>query len=105
MDLTLDWPELYGLLFIVVGFGLAIVSRNAFVTIAVIGLMGLSFGRTWFRCKKQSTWVPLFITMMFFLIGFFVGSFFANLQISIMVFLGGTLAGYKVHEKRVIPCM
>ncbi len=101
MELVLDWPEFWAVVFMVVGFALALFSDNLAIAYIVVFLMGLLFGRVWYRGKKTNR-IPLFLSIIFFLLGFMIGSLFASLQVIVLLMLAGVLIGYWLHEKGII---
>ncbi|HLF54759.1 MAG TPA: hypothetical protein VI612_03495 [Candidatus Nanoarchaeia archaeon] len=101
MELALDWPEFWAVVFMVVGFAFALFSDNLVVAYIVVFLMGLLFGRVWHRGKKTNR-VPLFLSIIFFLLGFMIGSLFASLQVIVLLMLAGVVLGYWLHEKGII---
>ena len=101
VEFLLDWPETMALLFLIIGFFFALFSGNIIVLYAVCFLMGLVFGRMWYRVKT-STCIPLFMVIMTFFLGFILGGFYANLRIIALLLLAGILIGYWLHAKRII---
>ena len=98
---TVDWPELLGLGFLIAGFFLAIFSPSPLVLYTVCFLMGLIFGRIWYK-YRTSECIPLFIIVMAFFLGFVLGGIWANLRVIALTLMAGTLAGYWLHAKKII---
>lgn len=101
MEFPLDWPEFFAVIFMIVGFALALFSDNLVVAYIVVFLMGLLFGRTWYRGKKTNR-IPLFLSIIFFLFGFMIGTLFSSVQVIVLLMLAGVLIGYWLHEKGII---
>lgn len=101
MDFMFDWPETVALLFLIIGFAFALFSGNVFVLYSVCFLMGLVFGRLWYRFR-MSQCIPLFIVVMAFFLGFILGGIWANLRVIALLLLAGILAGYWLHSKKII---
>jgi len=99
--LYLGWPEVVAFILMIVGFFFAIFAQNMIIAYIVVFLMGLLFGRVWYRYSRSSR-IPLFLSIMFFLLGFMLGTLFANLQIIVLLMLAGTVIGYWLHEKGII---
>ena len=97
----LDWPETFALTFLIVGFFMAIFSGSTTVLYIVCFLMGLVFGKVWYRFR-MSNCIPLFMAIMTFFLGFILGGFFANLRVIALLMLAGILIGYWIHEKKII---
>ena len=101
VQVLLDWPEMAATFALVIGFLFALASGNAIILYLVCFLMGLLFGRLWFKVK-MSHCVPLFLAIMTFFLGFILGGFWANLRIIAIALLAGILLGYWLHEKKII---
>lgn len=99
--LYLDWPEITAFIFMILGFVLALFSQSMIIAYIVVFLMGLLFGRIWYRWKRSGR-IPLFLAIIFFLMGFIVGALFANLQVIVLLLLAGIVIGYWLHEKGII---
>jgi len=101
MNLTFDWPEWIAMIFLILGFAMALFSASPTILYTVCFLMGLVFGRIWYKREKKGK-VPLFYSIMTFFIGFIVGALFANIRFIVFFLLAGILAGYWIHRKRII---
>ncbi len=101
IDYLFDWPELVAFTFLLVGFFLALFSQSFFVLYSVCFLMGLIFGRVWWKWKTANK-VPVFLTIVGFLLGFMLGSLFANLRLIVLLVFGGIIIGYYVHVKKFL---
>ena len=55
----------------------------------------------WHKLKKSES-IPLFLSIMAFFLGFVLGGVWTNLRAITLLLLAGTLAGYWVHEKKVL---
>ena len=97
MDPLLDWPELLGVAFLVAGIFLALFSDSVWTLYAVCALMGLLFGRLWYRLKSTNR-VQVVIMFTGFLIGFLLLSLYTNVRLFIIIFAVGMLAGYYLHK-------
>ena len=100
-DLTFDWPETVGLLFLIIGFVMAMLAGNVYVLYSVCFLIGLIFGRILYRFR-MSECIPIFIVIMAFFLGFILGGIYANLRIIALLLLAGILISYWLHDKRII---
>ncbi len=101
MDLTFDWPESIAVTFLIIGFAFALFSGNATVLYTVCFLMGLLFGRMWYKFRKTQC-IPLFLVVMGFFLGFILGGIWANLRAVALLLLAGMLLGYWLHKKKII---
>ena len=101
MNFMLDWPELVALIFLIIGLVFALTANNAIVLYVVCFIMGLIFGRMWYRFKLNSA-IPLFILIMGLFLGLALGGIWANLRIITLVLLAGWIAGYWLHAKKIV---
>lgn len=101
MDMRFEWPETVAFLFLFIGFVTALFARNAYILYAVCFLIGLLFGRIWWRFKGANA-IPVFYAIMTFFLGFILGAIYQNLRIVSILLLGGILVGYWLHEKKII---
>lgn len=97
MDPLLDWPEIFGVFFIVVGASLALFSDSLWALYAVCALMGLVFGRLWYRLKSTNR-VQIVIMAAGFLAGLLVLSLYANIRLLLVVFVVSMAAGFYLHK-------
>lgn len=101
VDVMFDWPEILSLIVLIIGFLLAVFSGNVGILYTVCFLTGLLFGRVWYK-SKLSHFIPAFLTIMAFFLGFILGGIFANLRIIALLLLAGILIGYWLHSKKLI---
>ena len=101
MDLMLDWTEVVALSVLIVGFGMALIAANALTVYAVCFLMGLLFGRIWYRFRLSNC-MPLFFAVMAFFLGFILGGMYANMRVIALLLLAGMLSSYWLHTKKII---
>jgi hypothetical protein len=101
INLLLDWPELIAFAFLIIGLIMAIFSGNTLILYTVCFLMGLFFGRMWYKLRKSES-IALFLIIMAFFLGFLLGGIWANIRAIALVLLAGILAGYYLHAKKII---
>lgn len=101
MNMLFDWPEVIALLFLISGFFLALFSANIYILYLVCFLMGLIFGRWWWKWQSRNR-VPTFLAFAGFLLGFIAGSLFANLRLIILIAFAGIFVGYYVHKNNLL---
>lgn len=94
-----DWPEALALTLLVLGFLIALVTSSVIVQYLIIILAGLVFGRQLHRWKpfKKSS---LFLIMLGFLLGYMLGSVYANRKILLVLFFIGLWAGWYFEKKK-----
>ena len=100
-DVMFDWPEITASILLIIGFFFAILSGNTTTLYIVCFLMGLIFGRIWYKFR-MSQCIPVFLAIMAFFLGFILGGIFANLRIIALTLLAGILISYWIHEKRIL---
>jgi len=98
IDPILDWPETLSFIFLIVGFVLALLSYTYAIAYTVVFLMGMFFGRLWVRASDSSV-IPFTMMIIACLLGFVMGVLLANLQVVVVLFVGGILLGFWVHRK------
>lgn len=101
VEMKLDWPEVVALVFVIVGFLVALNTGQAWTMYLVAVLAGLFFGRRWYRRRKGDKF-SLFLTMVAFLVGFGLGSLLLNIRMLVLVFLAGFAVGFWLHDKDII---
>ena len=101
VDYLLDWPEVIALIFFALGVIIALASGTFWILYSVSFLMGLLFGRVWYRQAKSNK-VPLFLTIALFLLGMIVGSFFAWVRPVTILLIAGVVIAYFLHAKGII---
>jgi len=97
----LDWAEQIGIVLAAVGFVMAIASQNSFILYSTVFLMGLFFGRIWYR-RRSGFKASLFLIIMFFFLGFILGGIYANLQLITILLVLGIITSYWLHDKKII---
>lgn len=98
VDPILDWPELVSFVFLIIGFILALLSSTFAIAYVVVFLMGMFFGRLWVRCGESGV-IPYTMAMIAVVLGFIMGVLLANLQMVILLFVGGILLGFWIHKR------
>jgi hypothetical protein len=93
-----DWPEFVALLFLVFGFILAIMTDSRSAAYGVVFLMGLFFGRLWYRFERAAK-LPLIMAILGCLLGISLGLIMQNLQVVILLFILGIIVGFWIHRK------
>jgi len=101
MGLMLDWTEVVTLMLLVIGFSMALVGQSVLILYAVCFLMGLLFGRIWYKFRLSNC-MPLFFAIMAFFLGFILGGMYASMRIIALLLLAGMLSGYWLHVKKII---
>ena len=98
-----DWPEVMGLLLLLVGFAVALSIQSVWLNYIIIILAGLMAGRVIFKKKGNQPLFPFILIIIIFLVGYLLGSFAFNRVLILFVFLISTYISYKIHKKGYIP--
>ncbi|MBI5393106.1 hypothetical protein HZA96_04505 [Candidatus Woesearchaeota archaeon] len=93
-----QWPEMFSLFLLVVGFVVALFSKSAAVTYIMITVCGLVSGRMLFF-RKYRMKMLFFMVTIGFLIGFVLGSFYGATRYIIVFYIIGNYAGYFLHKE------
>jgi phage-related holin len=93
-----QWPEMFSLLLLVVGFIIALFSKSAAITYIMITLCGLVSGRMLFF-RKYRMKLLFFMVTIAFLIGFILGSFYGSTRYIIVFYIVGNYIGYFLHKE------
>lgn len=101
IDFVLDWPEVLATLCFFAGLVLALMSGAFWAVYLISFLLGLLFGRIWFRQKSASK-IPLTFCILLCLFGLFAGSFFAWIRWVTLFLTAGILLTYWLHSKGYI---
>jgi Na+/proline symporter len=86
------------------GFIVALATSSAMIFYGVAFLTGMLFGRLWFQTRKGQQFKYL-IMIVCFIVGFIFGNFLmtnyrpGNPYISILLYVIGIIAGYKISKK------
>lgn len=97
-DFQDDWPEFVALLFMVVGFALSIMADSKPAAYSVVFILGLFFGRVWYRFEQASK-LPLLIAILGCILGIVLGLILQNLQLVILLFVLGIISGFWIHKR------
>jgi len=104
------WLEMIGSIILVVGFLFSTFSGSGVMSIIILFLGGMIFGRIRFRTRTHSK-MPLFFLTLFFLFGYIIGTIlilrlfkhiFTWTFFFILIFILGNIASYMLHEKKII---
>jgi hypothetical protein len=90
------WVELFFFVLLVIAFIISVSLGSAFFTYIVILLLGLMAGRFLQKRKKQ---FPFYLVILGGLIGFVLGTRYANWKVTVFLFIVGVSISFYVHEK------
>ena len=101
LDVAENWVEYAFFVLLVLGFFFSAGSGSAVMSYIMIFLCSMMGGRLLYRLKKDSK-VPWVIILIGFLIGFVMGSFYANKRIITVCYIAGIWLSYYIHDKDLI---
>jgi hypothetical protein len=96
-----NWPETLAWALLFIGFFLSLSSTSAFVSYILIFLCGAGLGRSWIYIRKESGTFKFgyFLIIVAFLIGFLLGTRYANRTALIILFVAGGILSYYLHKE------
>ncbi|MEW5896644.1 MAG: hypothetical protein AB1668_03060 [Nanoarchaeota archaeon] len=102
MKLEEQWAELLSLLFLVVGFILSILLQNPYLSYITVLLGGFLAARGYYVKRYEEPILPFILMILGFLIGYLVGSFWANRLLVLLFFALGFALSYYLHLKKIL---
>jgi len=97
-DLLDAWGELLMAFFLILGVVIAVSIHSFALSLAVMFLSGLLFGRLWYR-QRKSLRVGLALATIGIILGFLLGKFFGHTQVVVIIFAVGAFVSYYIHYK------
>ncbi|MBW2963682.1 hypothetical protein KY306_02820 [Candidatus Woesearchaeota archaeon] len=94
-----SWAETFAIVLLLIGFFLALFLNSAVLAYFVIILAGLIAGRFFFQRRIAQPIFPFILIIVGFLLGFLLGSIWANKTLLIVLFIASTVASYFLHKK------
>lgn len=101
VDLVFTWVEIVSFILLIIGFIIAFSAQSAVITYVVSFLSGTFFGKIWYGLKKKEKFA-YFLMILFFLIGFILGSFYGDKKVTILVFILGASIGYYLFHRQLL---
>jgi len=95
-----QWGEVVIVLFLILGIVLAVSSRSAVITYAVSILAGVVAGFHLY-IRKSKLKLVYYISLILFLLGFLLGSFYGSRKIVLVLFLISMYGGYYLGKKHI----
>jgi len=96
-----SWAELFFFILLVVGFLLSLAAPSAVLSYLMIFACGMMGGRIWYE-QKDNFKAPFFLIIIGFLIGYLIGTRYANWIMLAVLFVIGAVASYYLHKKKII---
>tara|TARA_Y100000310_G_scaffold336431_1_gene420960 strand:- start:478 stop:834 length:357 start_codon:yes stop_codon:yes gene_type:complete len=97
-----SWVENIILLLLVIGFFIAILSFNSFLSYLSIFLAGALAGRIYYIKKHKEPILPFVLLILGFLLGYLIGGFWISRVWSFIFFGIGFSLSYYLHRKKIL---
>lgn len=102
MKLEEQWAEALALLFLVLGFFLAVALQSPLFSYVTIFLSGLMAGRVYYIRRYKEPIFPFVLIILGFLLGYFIGGFWVERVVVLVLFAVSAVLSYQLHLKKVI---
>ena len=100
-DLHKYWMEYFFLAVMVLGLFFALVAPSAVISYSVALIAGIFGGRLIYE-RRNNVQVPYIVIMAGFAIGYVIGAYYGSRWIVVVLFIAGTILGYKVYDKKIL---
>ena len=98
---VLHWAEIWMLVMFVLGFIIAISTRNAVFNYIVVVIAGIMAGKFLFE-RRRATPFPYYLIIIGLGVGYILGSFRYNIRLVSILFIASTILSYYAHKKKLI---
>ena len=98
---TESWVELFALLFIVIGFIIAVILRNPTLTYTAALLSGGIAARGYYAKKYSQPILPFVLMIVGFVIGYLIGGIWVSRFWLLISFGVGFAMSYYLHMKKI----
>lgn len=99
LDLATSWVEIVFITLLLIGIILSVFAGNVLFNYIIILLSGLMFGRLLYQ-ERMNFKFSFYLIVFGFLLGYIVGSYYANRKTVLLLFLIGVTASYYIHLKK-----
>jgi uncharacterized membrane protein YwzB len=96
-----QWAESITVLFIVLGFIIALLLRNSFLSYISIALAGSLAGRVFYIKRYKEPVLPFVLIIIGFLLGYLVGGFWVSRFWALIWFILAFIVSYQLHVKKI----
>lgn len=97
-----QWVEAMAMLFLVIGFIIAVLLSNSGLNYLTIFLAGALAARVYTIKRYKGPILPLVLVIIGFLLGYLIGSFWINRLFILLLFALGFLVSRYIHMKKVL---
>jgi len=104
MDLKWDerWAENLMLFFLVIGFILAVLISNPFLSYILVFFAGFMAGRIYYIKHLTEPIFPFILIILGFLVGYLIGGFWISRIAALLLFAIGAWLSYYLHLKKIL---
>ncbi len=97
-----NWAETLTVLFIVLGFILALTLQNALLNYITISIGGILAGRLYYLKKYKEPILPFILLILGFLLGYLIASFWSSRLVAFLLFFLSFYLSYYLHREKII---
>lgn len=97
-----QWVETLTLLFLALGFGIAVLLQNSILSYLSIFLAGALVGRNYYVKKFKEPILPTVLIVLGFLFGYLAASIWASRIVTLFFFALGAAISYYLHVKEIL---
>jgi hypothetical protein len=97
-----QWAEALTILFLAIGFIIAILLRSAFFTYLAVIICGALAARLYYLRRYSEPVFPFILMIVGFLVGYFLGTFWASRFWILVFFLISFGVSYYLHLKKIL---
>lgn len=96
------WVEIFFVIVLLIGFLIAVSTKNILLNYIIIFCAGLMGGRVLAMRQKKQPVFAYFLIIIGFLLGYLIGSFEINKKMIALWFIIGGIISYYIHSKGYI---
>ncbi|MBI4143280.1 hypothetical protein HY487_00180 [Candidatus Woesearchaeota archaeon] len=85
----------------ILGIVIALASPSAIISYAIIFIVGIFAGRLIYE-RRRNIQLPYFLIMAGFVVGYLIGAYYGNKRLIIVLFVVGSIIGYKLYDKKIL---
>jgi hypothetical protein len=97
-----QWAETLAIFFLAIGFVIAILLRSAFLTYLAVVVCGSLAARLYYMRRYSEPIFPFILMIVGFLVGYFLGSFWASRIWVVIFFMIAFWVSYYLHSKEIL---
>ena len=102
MKLEEQWPELFFVAFIVVGFIIAVALRNSIFSYFSVFCGGFLAARVYYQKKMKEPIFPFILIIIGFLVGYLIGGIWVSRLLILLFFALGFVISFYLHRKKFL---